>query len=133
LGQASAAFVGDYSVFGIASPVDGGRYRFEVAPTIGTLRFVEATADWRRYFYSRPFTLALRGLHYGRYGRDADQPELGSIFLGAPGLIRGYSYGSYEPDECGSGGIAGPTGCSALNQLFGSRIALAGIELRAPL
>ena len=30
LAQGSAAFVGDYSIFGFTSPLAGGRYRFEV-------------------------------------------------------------------------------------------------------
>ncbi len=64
--QSSAALVGDYSFFGFTSPVQGGRYRFEVAPTFGALRFHTVTADYRRYFFARPVTIALRGLHYGR-------------------------------------------------------------------
>jgi hypothetical protein len=132
MAQAGIALVGDHSIFGIASPVDGGRYRFEVQPTVGTLDFVAATADWRNYTYRRPFTLAVRALHYGRYGPDAERAELGLLYLGSQGLVRGYDYQSYTAAECASP-AGGPTGCGALDRLFGSRLAVAGVELRAPL
>src|SRR5690606_2695395 len=60
--QAAAAFVGDNAVFGIASPVRGERFRFELRPTLGTFDFVAALADWRRYGYRRPAPLAPRGM-----------------------------------------------------------------------
>ena len=38
----------------------------------GDLRLVQTVADFRRYLYVRPFTLAVQGLHNGKYGRDSD-------------------------------------------------------------
>ena len=36
--------------------------------------------DYRQYFMPvRPFTLALRGMHYGRYGRDGEDPRLSPL------------------------------------------------------
>jgi hypothetical protein len=56
---------------------------------------VQALADHRRYLFARPFTLAVRGFHFGRYGPDAEGTEDGQrIFndmdLGQPSLVRGY-------------------------------------------
>ena len=89
LWQGGMALVGDHSVFGIASPVEGGRYRFELQPTLGSFNFLTALADWRTYKYTRPVTFAARAFHYGRYGSGADRVELGTLFVGAPGLVRG--------------------------------------------
>ena len=68
----SAAFVGDYSIFGFTSPIAGGRYRFEVSPGIGSINYTTALVDYRRYLLARPFTFAFRGMHLGRYGSGAE-------------------------------------------------------------
>ena len=135
LGEGSAALVYDNSMFGYTSPFAGQRYRFEVAPTIGTLQFTQLTADYRRYIFLRPLTLAIRGWHFGRYGRD--EASLSPIFLGYPQIMRGYSYGSVIDacDEARGTATAGtaPEECQVLNQLIGSRFAVANAELRFPL
>ncbi|MEJ2503575.1 MAG: peptidase S9, partial [Gemmatimonadota bacterium] len=100
-GIASAAYVGDWSYFGFTSPVRGGRFRLEVSPMFGDLNTVSLTADYRRYMQRYPFTLAMRGLHFGRYGPDAE----GTIFtrqnfLGYETLVRGYAYESWNRQEC---------------------------------
>jgi outer membrane protein assembly factor BamA len=87
-------------------------------------------ADFRRYFMpARPFTLALRGLHYGRYGRDGEDPRLSPLYLGFPGLVRGYEVGSFDANECGLDG----TTCAAFDQVVGSRIVISSLEVRFPL
>ena len=138
--QTSAAFVVDFSNFGFTSPVQGGRYRFQLSPQVGTDNFVTALADVRRYFFARPFTFAVRGLHIGNYGaRETDelgqndlpfaQEYLGSTYY--PGFVRGYSYSSFTQEECAP--VPGePQGCPAYDRLFGSRIGLASAELRLP-
>jgi Tol biopolymer transport system component len=141
LGEASAALVYDNSYFGYTSPFAGMRYRFEVSPTFGTLQFTTATADFRKYFFLRPLTLAVRGLHYGRYGRD--ESRLTPVYVGYPSIIRGYSYGSVrdacfealnaEAAQTGQVPTGDPVECQTLSQLFGSRIAAANAELRLPL
>ena len=45
LGEASAALVFDTSISGVASPIRGSRYRFEVAQTSGTISYTGLTAD----------------------------------------------------------------------------------------
>jgi Tol biopolymer transport system component len=133
LGEGSAALVYDTSVFGAASPILGQRYRLEYSHSAGTLDYSGVLTDYRRYFMpARPFTIAFRGMHYGRYGGSAEDGRLGVIDLGYPGLVRGYDYGSFEVNECGpSIGITGE--CPVFDQLIGSRIAVANAELRFPL
>jgi hypothetical protein len=132
-GQATAAFVGDYSYFGFTSPIAGGRYRFEVSPVLGGLNFQTLLGDYRRYFLARPITFAFRGMFYGRYGRDADSQQLTPLFLGEETLIRGYSYGSFNPaEECpATSGAAGT--CPVFDRLLGDRIGVFNAELRIPL
>ena len=85
LSSASAALVTDSSLFGATSPVAGARSRFEVAPTFGSLNMTTALADYRRYFMpARFYTIAVRGLHYGRYGEGGEDPRLIPLFLGTP-------------------------------------------------
>ena len=130
--QGSAAYVGDYSFFGLTSPVAGGRYRFEVSPTVGVLSFTTTLADYRRYLLARPVTFAARGLYYARYGKDAeDETRLYPLFIGNPALVRGYDVNNFSTAEClNSTSISG---CPAFNRLSGSRIAVAGAEVRVPL
>jgi outer membrane protein assembly factor BamA len=143
--QVSAAFVGDYSVFGLTSPIAGGRYRFEVTPNFIDQRFVQATADYRRYLFLRPVTFAVRGLHLGRYGGNADSlssisnqqnfSAVQPLYVGFPTLVRGYDIysGNFNAaTECGTGGVTG-SGCPAFERLFGSRVGVVSAEFRIPL
>jgi hypothetical protein len=134
LGLASAALVYDNSFFGATGPILGQRYRLEVSPTVGSLSFVSALADYRRYFFlpARPFTLATRLLHYGRYGSGGEDPRLQPLFLGYSGLVRGYHLGSFSASECHPP-ASDPTACPVFDQLLGSRMAVGNIELRFPL
>ena len=86
--------MGDYSTFGFTSPIAGVRYRFEAAPVFGGLTFGSPLADYRRYLFVRPVTVAVRGLRYGRYGVDAERSDwLQSLFLGYGSRVRRYSVG----------------------------------------
>ena len=49
----------------------------------------------------RPFTVALRGLVYGRFGTDGESPRLPIMYLGYSGLVRGYDPTSFDAGECG--------------------------------
>jgi len=131
--SAGAALVGDYSYFGFTSPVAGGRYRFEATPTFGRrLVFQTLLADYRRYFFARPVTLAVRGLHYGRYGKNAESDRLSPLFVGFESYMRGYSPESFDSAECTSA-LAGGDECPQFDRLIGSRLAVANLELRVPL
>ena len=122
------ALVHDNSLFGWVGPFAGSRWRLEASPSFGAWQFTAGLVDWRRYFFARPFTLAVRGLFYGRIGRDAD---LFRSFLGNTDLLRGYTAGSLINNECFAG--ATQNSCAQLDQLIGSRIAVANAELRFPL
>ncbi len=129
LAKASTAFVGDSSVYGFISPINGTRYRYEVETLSGDLKFTTALADWRRYFFMRPATLAIRGLHYGRYGSGSTDSRLSSLYLGQGSLVRGYDPYSIDPVECGTT----TADCPVFDRLIGTRIGVASAELRAPL
>ena len=137
--NAGVAMVYDNSYFGFVSPVRGGRSRYDITATTGTLNFLTLTADWRRYFgLHRNLTFAVRGLHYGRYGKltggDNLQQVLQPTFLGYEWFIRGYDYGSFTPEECGSSAVGGEGGvCPVRNRLFGHKVAVLSGEFRMPL
>ncbi len=133
--QASAALVSDFSVFGFTSPIQGGRSRFEVSPTFGSLQFTSVTADYRRYFFANPVTFAVRGYHYGRYGRDSEANAIQPLFAGYEWYVRGYDPNSFDQSECNTSSAVTSsfTGCQAMDQLIGSRLAVANMELRIPL
>ena len=128
----SAALVYDNSFFGATSPILGERYRLEVDPVIGSLRFTSLLADYRRYWQpARPFTVAGRLLHFGRYGRDAeDSTHMYPLFMGYQSLVRGYDYNSFGAGEC----VATATDpCPVYNNLVGTRLLVGNLELRFPL
>ncbi len=131
--QPSLALVHDNALGGYVGPMLGRSSRFEVAPTIGGWRYIQTTADTRRYDrLVGPFTLATRLMYYGRSGRDADRF---SLYVGYPDLLRGYTSGSYLRNECNNT-LQDPnsaTGCAALDQLVGTSFAVGNAELRFPI
>jgi len=130
LGEASAAFVSDTSLFGATSPILGQRFRFEVAPTLGDVNFTGVLADYRRYLMPvRPYTFALRVMHYGRYGSGGEDDRLQPLFVGYPNLVRGYDVNSFSGVECG---LSANGACPVFDQMLGSRVAVANLELRFP-
>jgi Tol biopolymer transport system component len=127
-GSAQASLVYDSALFGATGPIIGQSYLLEASPVIGTLTFTTLMADYRRYFMPvRPFTLAFRMLHYGRYGKNADDDRLYPIYLGYDGLVRGYDYNTFDAGE-----FEGPDAFD-FNRLLGSKILVANAELRFPL
>ena len=91
LGEGSTALVYDTSIFGATSPIRGSRYRMELSQSAGSLTYSGVLADLRTYLMPiKPYTIALRGMYYGRLGEDAEDGQLPALFLGYPGLVRGY-------------------------------------------
>ncbi|MEX2272469.1 MAG: BamA/TamA family outer membrane protein [Vicinamibacterales bacterium] len=131
LGEVSAALVYDTSIGGVTSPILGQRYRLELGQTAGSLQFTTLLADYRRYLMPlQPITFAVRGLHYGRFGGDSENPLMTPLFIGYPHFVRGYDIGSFESRECATG----PAGdCDAFDRLIGSRLLVGNFEVRAPL
>ena len=126
LQRLNAAYVGDNSFFGMASPITGQRYRFGVEKYFGRVDMYSVTADYRRYFNIRPFTLAFRAIHFGRYGSEIQNNLFYPLYLGFPGWIRGYSYNTLNRLE---GALDDNF---TLDQLFGERVIMGGVELRIP-
>jgi Tol biopolymer transport system component len=128
-GFVTAALVYDSSFFGATSPLLGQSYRLEVSPFLGSIDFYSVLADYRRYFMPlRPFTLAFRLLHFGRYGKGGEDDRLYPLFIGYESLVRGYNSGSFSFEEVVSG-----KNPFDFNQLLGSRLIVANAELRFPL
>jgi len=127
LATASAALVYDNSFFGATSPILGQRYRLEVDPIVGSMQFWTVLADYRRYFMpQRPFTIAARVMHYGRYGANAeDSTRLYPLFIGYASLVRGYDANALLNDCTGT--------CPLLDRVQGSRMLVGNLEVRFPL
>jgi hypothetical protein len=131
LAQGSVALVHDTTYYGATSPIFGERYRFEIGQTAGTIGFSSVTLDWRRYFMPvRPVTVAFRVMHLGRYGTGAEDPHLVPLFEGYPEVVHGYGFGSITPAECQAVQLGS---CPVLDNLAGSRLLVANLEVRAPL
>jgi hypothetical protein len=123
--EIGAALVGDTAVFGPTGPLLGSRYRFEVAPAAGGLTYTRVLADYRRYVMPvRPFSLAMRVLHSGRFGPDGADPRLLSSFLGSQYLVRGHLQ---DLSRCQA---TFDRACD--DDLLGSRILVGNLELRFP-
>jgi Tol biopolymer transport system component len=130
LAQASSAYVYDTSIFGVTSPIRGSRYRLELDQTSGGLTYTTGLADYRTYMMpKRPFTIALRGMYYGRFGHDSENSLLTPVFIGYPDLVRGYDSGSFQASECGS---STDGSCPVFDRLLGSKMMVANAELRVP-
>lgn len=132
LTEGGAALVHDTSFYGATSPIFGERYRIEVEHSLGTLTYNSLLVDYRRYYMpKRPYTLAFRGIHYGRYGADAEDPRLVPLYAGYPDLVHGYGFGSFTSADCAVSPTASQ--CTLFQSLSGSRMLVGNVELRAPL
>ena len=144
--NASVAYVRDFSQPALTGPVKGGRWRFEVSPTIGSQNFVSVRADLRRYFYAEPFTFAVQGLHVGNYGANFSREfGIGNEYIGYPysqGFVRGYNVREIAgdtrraaPENCTPvrDREVRISECAEIERLYGTRMAVARAELRVPL
>ncbi|MFO7999700.1 MAG: basic secretory protein-like protein [Marinilabilia sp.] len=122
--EASLAYVGDGSNFGLTSPLDGYRYRFQAQRMAGRHNFWGALADYRRYYFNKPIGLAFRVLHYGRYGGKSE--SMPPYYLGNEYFIRGYANTGMENNQ-----LPGSQSLS-LNNLSGNKLAVINGEVRIP-
>ncbi len=116
------ALVGDNSQFGLASPINGYRYRLDFSDYFGGYQFQTATADVRFYKWAKPVSFAFRAMHYSTLGKDAG--SFYPILIGEMGLVHGYGYGRLN--EFYNTGALNP------NQLFGSKFFVSNFEVRLP-
>ena len=79
----------------------------------------------------RPFTLAFRAMHLGRYGKDSEDERFYPLYIAYWDLVRGYE--SYQ--QRGTDRVPGQSGRapSTSSRLYGSKMLMANVELRFPL
>jgi len=121
--QLNASFVGDNSITGLTSPLDGFRYRLGVEQYFGDYKFSAVTVDLRKYVRTKPVTFAARTYNYLRIGKDGE--NLYPLFVGYPYFIRGYEANSLYNSNTAAGGFD-------INQLSGSKMAVFNFEMRLP-
>lgn len=122
LATLSTALVGDNSFFGLASPMAGHRFRIGAEQYFGEFNLTNLTVDLRKYYFARPVAFATRLLHYGRYGKDAN--NFFPIFLGYPWYVRGYRF-DLAQDILNANK-------RSIDELFGSKMLIGGWEMRLP-
>ncbi|RZK48441.1 MAG: tolB protein precursor [Pedobacter sp.] len=120
----NASFVGDNSIFGVAAPLDGFRYRVGFEQYLGDFKFTAITMDGRKYWRTKPLTFAVRSFNYLRLGKEGE--NLYPLFIGYPYLIRGYEANSFYNSKNQN------TGSFDINQLSGSKFAVFNFEIRLP-
>ncbi|MHC1705303.1 MAG: hypothetical protein AB9846_15460 [Tenuifilaceae bacterium] len=123
LGRTDIAYVFDNSSFGIASPMKGSRARLELDKVYGEFSYNGVLVDLRKYIYRKPFSFAMRGYYYGRFGSN-NSNTLYPLYLGYPWYIRGYDR-MFDSPTTGGNNIT-------VNQLLGSQLAVVNFEIRLP-
>jgi Tol biopolymer transport system component len=125
-----AAYVSDNSLFGYTGPIAGRRYRLQVTPTVGGLRWTEFSADYRRYVPVLFNFLTLAWRTQTSIGVGPDEMVFPK-YLGRADYVRGYDREQYAAQFCG-GIFSDQTACN-VTELLGSRFLLGNVELRFPL
>jgi hypothetical protein len=118
----SIALVGDKTQFGLASPINGYRFRFDFTNYFGGYNFQLATADIRYYRYTKPVTFAFRFMHYSTLGRDSRNYY--PVLIGDMGLVHAFDYSRLTEYQVKNG--INP------QQLMGSKFFVSGVEVRLP-
>ena len=125
-----AAYVSDNSLFGYTGPIAGRRYRLQVQPVIGGLRWTEFSADYRRYVPVLFNFLTVAWRTQGSIGIGRDEMVFPK-YLGRADYVRGYDREQYAAQFCG--GIFSDQSSCNVTELLGSRFLLGNVELRFPL
>ncbi len=130
IGTIGTALVYDNSIFGATSPILGQRFRVDVSPSFGSLNLINFLADFRKYIMPvRPFTIAARIFHLGRYGGEAEDNRIYPLSIGYPGFVRGYESNSFNSAEFISDSI---NTNKVYNNLYGSKMLVGNFEIRFP-
>ncbi len=128
---ATAGYFYDTGIFGATSPILGQNVGISLSPALGKITFTTFLADFRKYIMPvKPFTLAFRALHMGRYGKDSEDTRFYPLYIAYWDLVRGYeSITNAELNEY----QADPSKSFDFNRLYGSKMIVANAELRFPL
>jgi Tol biopolymer transport system component len=118
----SLAYVGDNSFFGIASPLSGYRTRISVEKYFSGYDFFATTVDYRKYWWTKPVSLAVRFMSHTRFGDGAN--EFSPILVGNMGFVHGFYYTQLDK-------ISSETGVS-FRQLSGQKFMMGNAEIRLP-
>ncbi|HEX2920696.1 MAG TPA: hypothetical protein VHO50_05985 [Bacteroidales bacterium] len=121
--QISLAYVEDNSFNGITAPMQGHRMRFQVDRYFGDANLYTTLIDYRKYFFVKPMSFAIRLYNYGLWGASSGSAALPQLYLGNPWYIHGYE----NVNNTGQG-----NGSFDISWLSGSKIALANAEIRFP-
>jgi len=129
--QPLLAYVSDNVLWGYTAPIYGRRYRFQVQPALGSLKWTEYLADYRRYdpILFSYLTVATRVMANVSTGRDADSLRK---YIAYSDEMRGYDGATFSSAQ----GTCPTTTTSALyrcSPLLGSSLAMASAELRFPI
>lgn len=114
--------VGDNSFFGLTSPLAGHRFRLSAEYAVGMDDYASINLDARKYFWMKPFSLALRASSFNRFVRESN--TIYPYYIGNMGFVRGY--GSLFNNSVGDE-LQVP-----FAQLIGSKMALTSAEIRMP-
>lgn len=125
-GYVSGAYVYDSAIFGATSPILGRTDAIQLTPSIGSLSYITVLTDFRRYYVPvKPFTLAFRAMHYGRWGKSAKDPRMWPLYIGYWDLVRGYESFNY--------GNQAELQEFDIGRLYGTKMIVANAEIRFPL
>lgn len=123
-GSANVGLVGDNSFFGMTAPLAGHRFRISLGQHIGTDQYTNILADFRKYFWVKPVSFAVRGLGYLRFEQNVN--SLYPVYIGQMGFVRGYgSFFSSYINELDKYNIE-------FGQVIGSKILMGSGEIRLP-
>jgi len=86
----STALVGDNAQWGVASPLNGFRYRLGVERYFGRYDFTASVLDARYYKFLKPVSLSARLYNYNRYGLTSQNSDIYPLFAIDPTIVRGF-------------------------------------------
>jgi Tol biopolymer transport system component len=124
LSQVYFALVGDNTTFGTVAPLNGYRYRLEIAKFSGSTEYNSVLIDARKYKYLKPFSIATRILYNGRLNPKNIENinNFNPLYLGYPWYVHGF-YGSALNQQ---------RGLINQNILSGEQLSVMNFEIRLP-
>ena len=129
--QPLLAYVSDNVLYGYTAPIYGRRYRFQVQPAVGSLKWTEYLADYRRYdpILFSYLTVATRVTANVSTGRDADSVRK---YIAYSDELPGYDGATFSSSQrsCPNNTTSALYRCSPL---LGSSLAMASAEIRFPI